>query len=96
MQKIFGAIPGCVKEIVYIVQGARDCSTQRYHRNCTIKSQLRWHYTKYRKLKSNFMDKSSTRKGSCEPKKKVRAIKECARPHSQTEVGSFLGMTGYL
>ena len=102
MQKIFGDIPRCLNQRDDILIGARDWTEhnqtleQVLRRTSDYGITLNQEKCKFGKSEIQFYGYKFSQQGLQPTEEKVKALKECSRPESKTEVRSFLGMTGYL
>ena len=102
MQKIFGDIPHCLNQRDDILIGARnwiehnDTLKQVLQRVKDFGITLNQEKCQFGRSEVKFYGYKFNSQGLHPTEEKVKALKECSRPKSKTDVRSFLGMTGYL
>ena len=102
MQRIFGDIPRCLNQRDDILLGARDWTEHNQTLETVLQRvndfgiTLNREKCQFGKSTIEFYGYKFSQEGLMPTEEKVRAVKECPKPESKTEVRSFLGMTGYL
>ena len=102
MQKMFGDIPHCLSQRDDILIGARnwtehnDTLKQVLQRAKDFGITLNEEKCQFGRSEIKFYGCKFNSQGLHPTAEKVKALKECSRPESKTDVRSFLGMTRYL
>lgn len=102
MQIIFGDIPHCLNQRDDVLLGGRDWKIHNETLETILQRVNNFGITLNREKCQigrdtlEFYGYKFSKEGLMPTEDKVRAIKECRRPESKSEVRSFLAMTGYL